>query len=294
MDERLGLRLSALRRARRKGSTRDGAWAAARLRLPGVVLSANDARFARESLLRFGRALRAARIPAPPSVVIPPSPSLLLPPHRSRRRAVLALILALSTFMLLLIMRPTPVSQQVAGGGDPAVGRSVAQASPLRGRSDQVVALLPLVTVPPAVVPTASGAPIELEERTARPGTGGGGTGGTGGGSGGGSGSGSGQGTGIATPTPDPANIMHLRGRVVYANNVDAGVPGVCIGIGATSCARAPISDANGYWAVDLVLGDILFWDVKFIKTSCTQSDVRVPSKPGVVILDDVSMRCQP
>src|SRR5437870_2899871 len=63
--DRLALRLGALRSARRRKSLRDGAWAAERLRLDGIVLDRSDARFAHDAVVRFGHALRVARLRRP-------------------------------------------------------------------------------------------------------------------------------------------------------------------------------------------------------------------------------------
>src|SRR5438132_7583496 len=107
MDDRLALRIGALRLARRRGRTRDAAWAASRLRLPGVTLAPGDARFAREMRVKFGHALRVARIRGPqvrtPSVAMP----LLAEPQRSRRRQLVAALAAAALLLgaILLYLR---------------------------------------------------------------------------------------------------------------------------------------------------------------------------------------------
>src|SRR6266850_2747983 len=101
--DRLALRIGALRSARRRRSIRDGAWAAERLRLDGIVLDRSDARFAHDAVVRFGHALRVARLRRPwrgaaDERVVPRSPSR----SRAWRAATLLLVgatVALSLFI---------------------------------------------------------------------------------------------------------------------------------------------------------------------------------------------------
>src|SRR5882672_9348272 len=100
MSDLLSLRLGALRLARRRDDVIDGAWAAARLRLNGVRLEGQDARFARDASARFGRRLRIARARAQrPHTEA--TQLVLVPRKSSRRRRVLA---ALATAALLVIV----------------------------------------------------------------------------------------------------------------------------------------------------------------------------------------------
>ena len=83
---------------------------------------------------------------------------------------------------------------------------------------------------------------------------------------------------------------MHLSGRVVDSRT-GRPIPGVCIAIGVTSCARAPITDANGIFRVDLTLGDVLAWDLKFLIAGYFTAERLVPSRPGQVILSDTRLQ---
>jgi hypothetical protein len=91
-------------------------------------------------------------------------------------------------------------------------------------------------------------------------------------------------------PTVDEANVMHLSGRVVDART-GRPIAGVCIAIGVTSCLRAPTTDANGIFRVDLTLGQVLAWDLKFLRAGYFTAERMVPSRPGQVILSDTRMQ---
>jgi hypothetical protein len=309
MDDRIALRLGALRLARRRGRLRDAAWAASRLRLAGVTLEPGEARFARDIQVKLGHALRVARIRGPrplsPNVTMP----LLDDEPGSRRRQLLAALMAAALLLggLLLYLR----YQEPAGDpeGAPPV-RLVAVATPpppLRGRS------LPGAAVPVAVVEVT---PAPTEAPTAAPatpapgsgsGTSGGGAGA--GGSGGGSGTGNGRGTPAPTPTPqptptptpeptptiDPANYMHVHGRVIdFVTR--RGIPNVCYGPGIVSCAGAPVTDADGFWALDLTVAPAVgrppsTWSISFITPGYVTGQDRFVGRRGDVLRPDVRMR---
>ena len=305
-DERLAFRLNALRLARRRGNTREGAWAASRLRLPGVALDPADSRFARDARVRFGRALRIARSRRPGEV----GAEVLV--HRShakkrsrlQRYAAAALAVAIVLLSLLFITRSSSPDEQDAGGGRPQAAGAAATASPLRGRSDVVVPVVVTASPTPAPTEAPSETPAPTAAPTGRPGgsTGSTGTGGTGGGSGGGSGSGVGTGSASGTPKPtatpvptpqptvDPSTTMILRGRVVDART-GKGVPNTCIAPGLLSCVGQTVrfTDADGYWEITLSIGQL--WDIRFIKAGYFQSEIKVQSQPGIHYVPDVLLR---
>jgi hypothetical protein len=255
--------------------------------------------------VKLGRALRAARLRRanPPLTVAMP---LVLLARPSRRRLVAALgAAALLLVSLLLYLRFAEPAGDPEGAQPVAAQAVVATPPPpLRGRTQ------PGVAVPVAVVVEATPAPTDAPSAppaTAAPGTGtgtaGGGTGA--GGSGGGTGSGNGRGTPSPTVaptrspspapiiTPDPANVMHVRGRVVDAVT-RRGLPGVCVSVGVVTCQGAPLTDALGFFAVDLTIGRVLNWQITFITPGYTNQAVRIPSRPGTVTIPDVRMRVAP
>jgi hypothetical protein len=309
MDDRIALRVGALRLARRRGRLRDAAWAASRLRLPGVLLEPGEVRFAREMRVKFGHALRVARVRGPrtalPNVTMP----LLADTRRSRRKQLLAALAAATVLLaaLLLYIR----LQEPAGdpeGAPPAQQVVVATPPPpLRGRT------LPGAAAPVAIVevtPAPTVAPATPGPAGTGTGTVGGGTGA--GGSGGGTGSGSGRGTPAPTPTPpptpsptpeptptiDPSNLMHVHGRVVDAIT-RRGIPNVCYGPGIVSCRGAPVTDANGLWSLDLAVSPSpgsppSTWSISFITPGYTTSQDRFVGRRGDVLRPDVRLRVAP
>ncbi|HZP95110.1 MAG TPA: hypothetical protein VFC31_02065 [Candidatus Limnocylindria bacterium] len=301
-DDRLALRLGALRLARRRGSMRDGAWAAARLRLRGVSLDPADARFAREMLVRYGRALRVARRPR-----VDPRAEMSVVPlvkPRSRRLWLLAAIAATALLLaFLLITEPATNPDDLAGGGSPvAAGAAAPTYPPLRGRSTNLPVVVQASPAPTAEEPSAS--PAATVAPTGKPGgaTGGAGAGGSGGGSGGGTGSGTGSGGGTRTaspsptlvptpsPTVDPSTLMTLRGRVVDART-GRGVPSVCVAPGLNTCIGNTVvyTDAQGNWELTVSIGQQ--WDIKFLKAGYFVAEIKVPSRAGVYYVPDIPLR---
>lgn len=275
MDDRFALRVGLLHLARQRRSLSRAAWAAARLRLDGVRLETGDARYAHDTLVRFGRAIRLSRARrshatghelTPMSFEIPPS----FWTRRRVTRALAAIGAVLALLVVLLLLGGPALRELDAGGGTPATGdvRSAA-ASPLRGRSQQFVAVMPVPTPVPTQKPTATG-------------TGGaGGTtgpGGTGGGSGGGTGSGVGAGAGAgdgpATSTPKPT-VMVLSVTVTDAST-RLGLPGVCVIYGSVTCATAPITDQNGNATLRLSIGQL--WHLQFDRSGYGLQQVDVIS----------------
>ena len=300
MDDRIALRVGALRLARWRGRTRDAAWAASRLRLAGVTLEPGEARFARDVRVKFGRALRVARIRGPlahtPNVTMP----LLTDAGPSRRKRLLAALVGAVVLLgaVLLYFR----YQEPAG--DPEGAPAVQQAAvietpppPLRGRTQPGAAA-------PVAIAEATPAPTDAPAAAATPGPTGSGTGTGAGGSGGGTGNGNGTPAPTVAPTPSPQpsptvtpnpfTVMHVYGRVVDSFSRQ-GIPNVCVSVGIVSCQGAPLTDAKGYFGpVDLTIGRILNWQLTFITPGYTNVAVRVPSRPGRVTIRDVLLRVAP
>jgi hypothetical protein len=289
MDPQLALRLGALRLARRRGRTGDAAWAASRLRLPGVRLEPAETRFAREVRVKLGHALRVARLRGAYSGV--PEVSIPERPIRLRRRSlwrplIVAEIASLLLVISLLLFIPTP---SVAGGepeGAPSAQAAAieTQSSPLRGRT-QAGLVVPIAFVAATPVPDPAPAPVTAAS---------GGTGSTGGGSGaGGSGGGTGKGTPAPTATPvptasptpvpapfiDPRNLVHVLGRVVDSRT-RAGIANVCISYGTLDCSMASRTDANGNF--DIPLDGRSSWIFRFIQPGYTTASLNnVRLRPG-------------
>src|SRR6266850_841957 len=176
--DRLALRIGALRNARRRRNIRDGAWAAERLRLPGIVLDRSDARFARSAVVRFGHALRVARLRRPFNGQ-PEFAALRLRPLTLSRAAPLLLVSAATLLAFLIVFffaRPQLGQQDVQGGAAIAGGGTLPNASPLRGRSATDLVLIQ-VPSPATPAPTGSPAPGSNPSGVGNPGTGSGGSG---------------------------------------------------------------------------------------------------------------------
>ena len=298
MNDRIALRLGALRLARRRGRTRDAAWAASRLRLAGVTLEPGDARFSRDVRVKLGRALRIARVrraTAPlPTVALP-----LLPATKVRKRERLAAALLAAALLITLLYLYVRLSEPRGGpeGAQPAQ-QAVAIATPpppLRGRSQPgVAAPVAIVEVTPAPTDApATPAPVG-------PGTGTTGGGNAGGGSGGGTGAGNGLGTPApaktpvpakptATPTPaptvtiDPSKLMHVDGTIVDSRSRKP-IPNVCVSIGSSNSCFT-YTDAKGFFAVDLEIGKVLNWQFLFLTPGYTTGKITVPARPGTTHL---------
>ncbi len=284
MDDRLALRIGAFRLARRRGRTRDTAWAASRLRLAGVRLEPTDARFARAMQVKLGRALRAARIrrgrPASVHVLTP----FVERDVRSRRRLIAAVIGALVLLgALFLFLRSSSEGGEPEGAPPSQVAVIATPPPPLRGRTE------PGFAVPIAVV-IASPAP---EAPAASAPAAGNGTGTTGSGTGsGGSGGGTGGGNGTPAPTPKPTPTpaptvdptgVHITGRVVDATT-GAGMGGVCISIGDLDCALSPHTKPDGTFDVVLDSQATSTWSFRFIQTGYVTQTFRVPGGRSFII----------
>ena len=300
MDEQLALRLGALRLARRRGRVREAAWAAARLRLPGVTLATAEARFARDARIRFGRALRGARVRLARSPVLS-VPIVLLPEAVKRsgpRRAAAGLVAAAVLLGALLMYVRLAGPEGAPEGARQSVQAVVATPPPpLRGRS-QPGAAAPVAVVQETPAPTET--PAEAPAAAVVPGTGNAGSGPGAGGAGNGTGIGTGRGTPaptraptptpapptpVPTPTPtiDPMSVMHVEGKVMDSVT-RVGIPGVCVASGTQTCAGAILTDANGDYAVDLTIGRILNWSLTFISPGYRSASVTLRGRPGTVI----------
>jgi len=211
---------------------------------------------------------------------------------------------ACTLLLLLLLTRgPSALDEQAAGGGTPANANVAPTASPLRGRSQELLAVVaPVETASPAPTDAPSAPPTAAPASTTGAVPAGTGTGGTGGGSGGGKGTGIGTGSGGASPTasptpvptqapsPDPATTMILRGRVVDSRTGN-GVPQTCVAPGLNTCAGQTVTftDAGGYWQLVLSIGQN--WDIKFLKSGYFVSEIKVPSQTGIHYVPDIRLR---
>ena len=169
MDDRIALRIGALRLARRRGRAQEAAWAAARLRLNGVALEPGEARFARDVRVKLGRALRIARRRGPqppPSVTVP-----FLPVERRSRmtRLVAGVVAALLLISALLIYVRVQEPAGAPEGALPASQAAVATPPPpLRGRTQPGVAAPVALVVQQSPVPEEASAPRSEERRVGK------------------------------------------------------------------------------------------------------------------------------
>src|SRR5438105_4502332 len=145
MNDRLELRIGALRLARRRHNTRVGAWAAARVRLKDATLDRADASFAHEAIVAFGHALRVERSRRPHETgheidwILEP----IIPERPLPWRRMLAILAAAAFVGVLLFYRaPKGGGSEQAAGASAAPAAAVATASPLRGRRDLVIAVI--------------------------------------------------------------------------------------------------------------------------------------------------------
>jgi hypothetical protein len=284
MDPQLALRLGAFRLARRRGRIGEAAWAASRLRLPGVSLEPTDVRFGRAVRVRLGHALRVARLQG----VYSERMDVFVPVSERRRRSLWRPLIAAEAAALLVVVAllwsiPTPS----VAGGEPE-GATSAQAAtidtqppPLRGRT-QPGRLVPVAYVAATPAPAPAPAPATAASGTTGSGTG---TGGSGGGNGGGAAAPSPTPAPTATPSPaptpfiDPRNLVHVLGRVVDSRT-RAGIANVCISYGTLDCALASRTDSNGNF--DIPLDGRSSWIFRFIQNGYTTASLNnVRLRPG-------------
>ena len=86
---------------------------------------------------------------------------------------------------------------------------------------------------------------------------------------------------------------MHVRGRVVDSFT-RKGLANVCVSVGIITCQGAPLTDAQGFYAVDLYIGRTLNWGISFITPGYSTQTIRIPSRPGTVTAPDIRMRAHP
>ena len=311
MNDRDAMRLAA-RRAALHASIRDGnaqaaARAAARLRIPGARLTAQEITFARDTRAALGRALIAARLPRPAP---PPAPA----PAVVRARAIpwkrLAIALAVISGLIFLVLgpggEPGGKPEGDASAVVPDVTRPQVLAQVSRGRSAVTSAPEIVAAAEPSAEPTA--APTEAP--SAAPSAGAGGAGGAGGSAsgagGGGGGIGIGTGPGLITlPTPRPTTTPRVPppgyGRltvIVLDSRTRQPVPDACVSFGSLNCttitagditALSYRTDANGRWSLDVPLGaPTVSYDMLFFKIGYRVDIEKVTLRRGGTVVKTV------
>jgi len=311
MNDRDAMRLAA-RRAALHASIRDGnaqaaARAAARLRIPGARLTAQEITFARDTRAALGRALIAARLPRPAP---PPAPA----PAVVRARAIpwkrLAIALAVISGLIFLVLgpggEPGGKPEGDASAIVPDVTRPQVLAQVSRGRSAVTSAPEIVAAAEPSAEPTA--APTEAP--SAAPSAGAGGAGGAGGSAsgagGGGGGIGIGTGPGLITlPTPRPTTTPRVPppgyGRltvIVLDSRTRQPVPDACVSFGSLNCttitagditALSYRTDANGRWSLDVPLGaPTVSYDMLFFKIGYRVDIEKVTLRRGGTVVKTV------
>jgi len=305
---RLAARRAALHASIRDGDARAAARAAARLRIPGARLTAQEVALARDTRAALGRALIAARLPRPEPIVIAPpgiAPTRQIPWKR------LAIALAVICGLIFLVLGP---------GGDPG-GKPQGDASaaavpdltrpqPLvqvsRGRSAVTTAPEVVAVAEPSAEPTA--APTEAP--SAAPSAGAGGAGGAGGSAsgagGGGGGIGIGTGPGLITlPTPRPTTTPRLPpsgyGRIqiiVLDRQTLKPIPDACVSFGSLNCttitagdvtALSYRTDERGRWSLDVPLGaPTVTYDMLFFKLGWRVDIEKITLRRGGTVVKTV------
>jgi hypothetical protein len=309
MSERDAMRLAA-RRAALHASIRDGdavaaARAAARLRIPGARLSAQELTLALDTRAALGRALIAARLPRPQP--LPAVPAVLTQPRRIPWKK-LALIAAVLSGLIFLVLGPggTPGGKpegDASAVAVPDVTRPQELAQISRGRSAVTTAPEVVAVAEPSAAPSA--APTEAP--SAAPSAGAGGAGGAGGSAsgpgGGGGGIGIGTGPGLITlPTPRPTTTPRVPpagyGRIqiiVLDRQTLRPVPDTCVSFGSLTCTNITAgdvtalnyrTDANGHWALDVPLGaPTVSYDMLFFRLGYRVDIERVTLRRGGTVL---------
>ena len=311
MNDRDAMRLAA-RRAALHASIRDGnaqaaARAAARLRVPGARLTAQEITFSRDTRAALGRALIAARLPRPTPPPVPAAEVL-------RARAIpwkrLAIALAVISGLIFLVLgpggEPGGKPEGDASAVVPAVTRPQVLAQVSRGRSAVTTAPEIVAAAEPSAEPTA--APTEAP--SAAPSAGAGGAGGAGGSAsgagGGGGGIGIGTGPGIITlPTPRPTTTPRVPpsgyGRIqiiVLDRQTLRPVPDTCVSFGSLSCTTITAgdrtalnyrTDENGRWSLDVPLGaPTVSYDMLFFKLGYRVDIEKITLRRGGTVVKTV------
>jgi hypothetical protein len=311
MSERDVLRIAA-RRAALHASIRDGdasaaARAAARLRVPGVRLSAGEMALVHDTRAALGRALIAARLPRPA-----PPPAAPRDVVRTRRvpwkRSALALAAICGLIFLVLGPGGDPGGKP-EGDASAAAVPDVTRPQPLvqvsRGRSAVTTAPEVVAVAEPSAAPTAE----PTAAPTAAPSAGAGGAGGAGGSAsgagGGGGGIGIGNGPGLITlPTPRPTATPRFPppgyGRltiIVLDARTFRPVQDTCVAFGSLSCTSLTYqpdpsaaattilsyrTDVNGRWSLDVPVGAATTsYDMFFFKVGYRVQTAKVTLQRG-------------
>jgi len=317
MNDRDAMRFAA-RRAALHASIRDGnaqaaARAAARLRVPGARLTAQEITFARDTRAALGRALIAARLPRPAPL---PAPAPALVAARAVPWKRLAIALAVISGLIFLVLgpggEPGGKPEGDASAVVPDVTRPQVLAQVSRGRSAATSAPEIVAAAEPTAEPTA--APTEAP--SAAPSAGAGGTGGAGGSAsgagGGGGGIGIGTGPGLITlPTPRPTTTPRVPppgyGRltvIVLDSRTRKPVPDACVSFGSLNCttitagditALSYRTDANGRWSLDVPLGaPTVSYDMLFFKLGYRVDIEKVTLRRGGTVVKTVFLVKQP
>jgi len=317
MNDRDAMRIAA-RRAALHASIRDGnaqaaARAAARLRVPGARLTAQEIAFARDTRVALGRALIAARLPRPTP---PPAPAREVVAARAIPWKRLGIALAVISGLIFLVLgpggEPGGKPEGDASAAVPDVTRPQVLAQVSRGRSAATSAPEIVAAAEPTAEPTA--APTEAP--SAAPSAGAGGAGGAGGSAsgagGGGGGIGIGTGPGLITlPTPRPTTTPRVPppgyGRltvIVLDSRTRQPVPDACVSFGSLSCttitagettALSYRTDANGRWSLDVPLGaPTVSYDMLFFKLGYRVDVEKVTLRRGGTVVKTVFLVKQP
>lgn len=313
MSERDALRLAA-RRAALHASIREGdpeaaARAAARVRVVGTRLSAQELVIARDRRTALGRAIITARLPR--RAPLPAAPREL-----ARTRGIpwkrLAVVLAAIFGLVFLVLGPGGApggmpEGDVAAVVVPDVTRPQVLAQVSRGRSTVTAAPEIVAVVEPSAAPSAE--PTATAAPTAAPSAGAGGAGGAGGsasgpGAGGG-GIGVGTGPGLITiPTPRPTATPRFPppgyGRLtIIALDAQTRRPvaDVCVAFGSLTCstltyqpdpeaaAKTILSyrtNETGRWSLDVPVGAAtVSYDMFFFKVGYRVQTAKVTLRRG-------------
>jgi len=288
---RFSVRRELLYQAVRDSDTGAAARAAARLRVNGFPLTAEEFERAAEIRRTIGIALLKARLPghAAPRRAHK-TPLLLRPASNAAWRAVAAA--AVLALVVLLLWNGSKTT--APGGGSPPQVVSPQQVAPIilsRGRTITAVEVAVAVSPTPepspsaSAEPSASAAPVSTASAST-PGSGGTGTG-SGGGSGSGSGSGSGAGATItpaptATPVVVPAGFSRLN-IIVYDFQTLRPLAGACVVIGTILCGPNSFTDANGRWSADVAASSASTrWDMYFTKAGYATQHTQITLPGGV------------
>ncbi|HEY6203868.1 MAG TPA: hypothetical protein VI056_12610 [Candidatus Limnocylindria bacterium] len=304
---RLAARRAALHASIREGNAQAAARAAARLRVPGARLTAQELTFARDTRAALGRALIAARLPRPAPPVAPAVEVV-------RRRRIpwrrLAIALAVISALIFLVLgpggEPGGKPEGDASAVVPDVTRPQVLAQVSRGRSAITTAPEVVAAAAPSAEPTA----VPTEAPSAAPSAGAGGAGGAGGSAsgagGGGGGIGIGTGPGLITlPTPRPAPTPRVPpagyGRIqiiVLDRQTLRPVPDTCVSFGSLTCttitagdktALSYRTDENGRWSLDVPLGaPTVSYDMLFFKLGYRVDIEKITLRRGGTVLKTV------